>query len=279
MNRQFMRRGLWLRLAKLTGTSDKSVQIIKKIKKEMPEIFEKMKDGKITVKQAKNELYKKKESEKKSTVDIEIKNDDIQLHNCDISDSLIKNNSINVIICDPPYPRGYLNCWTKLAKFASEKLVDGGILVAMSGQSYLPDVYKNMTIEGLNYYWTCAIHQPKVPTILQTKRLNCFWKPLLIYVKGEYKGTFQPTDFYISDYKDTKEGKEFHEWGQNYEIFSKLVTDWSYANDIVCDPFLGGGTTAIACINNKRKFVGIELSKETFNIAKQRISEELKNGN
>ena len=259
--------------AKLTGSSDKSVQFAKKVKKELPEEYEKMKAGKTTFKAVKNALYKKKESEKKSTVDVEITNKDIQLHNKDIADALVENDSLDAIITDPPYPRGYLPCWSKLARFASEKLKDGGVLLAMSGQSYLPEVYANMKEEGLDYYWTLAINMPKVPTILQNKRINCFWKPILVYVKGEYKGTFQPTDVYMSDYKDTAEGKEFHEWGQNYEVFSKLITDWTYAGSVVCDPFLGGGTCGVAAIKNKRKFVGIEILKDVYLTAKQRIAE------
>lgn len=261
--------------AKTAGSSQASVNLAEKLQKELPEEFEKLKAGKLTLKDAKNKLYKKKEAEKKSTVDVEIENKDIQLHNKDISDVLIADNSINLILTDPPYPRGYLPCWSKLARFASEKLKDGGVLLAMSGQSYLPEVYANMKYKGLEYYWTLALNQPKVPTILQTKRLNCFWKPILVYVKGDYKGTFQPTDVYSSDYEDTKEGKAFHEWGQNYEVFSKLITDWSYAGDVVCDPFLGGGTCGVAAIRNKRKFIGVEILKDVYLTAKQRIAEAL----
>ena len=39
------------------------------------------------------------------------------------------------------------------------------------------------------------------------------------------------------------------------------------------DPFLGSGTTAIAAINTKRNFIGFELNKEYFEIAKNRIEE------
>lgn len=262
-------------VSKLLNVGSPSIQFAKKLKKELPDIAEKVKNGKLNLKQAKNALYKKKEAEKKSTVDVEIKEKDIRLHNCDIADSLIDNNSLDVIITDPPYPKGFLSCWTKLARFASEKLKDGGVLLALSGQSYLPEVYANMKIEGLNYYWTGAIYQPDVPTVLQTKRIMTNWKPLLIYTKGEYKGTYQGTDTYISDYKDTEKGKEYHDWGQNEKIFSKIVTDWTYTNDLVCDPFMGSGTTALACIKNKRRFVGIEINEQTYKVAKARIAEVL----
>ena len=42
-------------------------------------------------------------------------------------------------------------------------------------------------------------------------------------------------------------------------------------NEIVFDPFMGSGTTGVACINTNRKFIGIELDEEYFEIAKKRI--------
>jgi len=165
-----------------------------------------------------------------------------------------------------------LDCWKKLAQFAAKKLKDGGILIAASGQSYLPTVYKNMEVVGLNYYWTNCIYTPGVSAELQMKRLRTNWKPLLFYVKGEYKRTFQKTDVYVSEYEDTANGQKYHKWGQSYPVFNQIVLDYTYANDLVCDPFLGGGTTGVSCIENKRKFVGIELDADTFNIAKERLS-------
>lgn len=44
---------------------------------------------------------------------------------------------------------------------------------------------------------------------------------------------------------------------------------------IVADPFMGSGTTGIACIRTGRKFIGIEISPEYFEIAKNRIKIEL----
>lgn len=45
-------------------------------------------------------------------------------------------------------------------------------------------------------------------------------------------------------------------------------------NLIICDPFCGSGTTLIAAKKNKRKFVGFEISKNYFELAKRRLSEE-----
>lgn len=44
--------------------------------------------------------------------------------------------------------------------------------------------------------------------------------------------------------------------------------------DVVLDPFLGSGTTAIAAIRLDRKYIGIEKTEKYFNLAKQRITDE-----
>ena len=54
-------------------------------------------------------------------------------------------------------------------------------------------------------------------------------------------------------------------------VASHLTVD----NQVVLDPFLGGATTAIAALKLNRKFIGIEIEEDSFNIAKSRISELL----
>lgn len=45
---------------------------------------------------------------------------------------------------------------------------------------------------------------------------------------------------------------------------------------VICDPFMGSGTTGVACVQLGRKFIGIELDPKYFDIACRRISDELK---
>ena len=52
------------------------------------------------------------------------------------------------------------------------------------------------------------------------------------------------------------------------------ITSWSNKGDLVMDPFMGSGTTGVMAVRLKRKFIGIEIAKEYFSIAKERIEEE-----
>ena len=55
------------------------------------------------------------------------------------------------------------------------------------------------------------------------------------------------------------------------ELMSYLVILGSRKDDIVLDPFLGSGTTAISCVLNDRKYVGIEMDKDYYTISESRI--------
>lgn len=46
-------------------------------------------------------------------------------------------------------------------------------------------------------------------------------------------------------------------------------------NGLICDPFMGSGTTGIACVRTNRRFIGIELEPKYFEIARDRIEREL----
>lgn len=52
------------------------------------------------------------------------------------------------------------------------------------------------------------------------------------------------------------------------------IISWSNEGDTVFDPFMGSGTTGVACKNLNREFIGIEMDETYFNIAKARIDDE-----
>ena len=58
------------------------------------------------------------------------------------------------------------------------------------------------------------------------------------------------------------------------EIPLRHIKSWTNEGDIVLDPFMGSGTTAIAAMKLKRNFIGIEMNEEYFNISLDRINKE-----
>ena len=65
--------------------------------------------------------------------------------------------------------------------------------------------------------------------------------------------------------------KGFHPTQKSLGLMEELVLIHSDEGDTVLDPFMGSGTTGVACVNTGRRFIGIELDTEYFAIAKQRI--------
>ena len=71
--------------------------------------------------------------------------------------------------------------------------------------------------------------------------------------------------------------KTFHPTQKPVDMFRYLIQASSNESDLVLDPFMGSGTTAVACIKEKRHFIGFELNKQYFDKACQRIDAERKN--
>ena len=55
----------------------------------------------------------------------------------------------------------------------------------------------------------------------------------------------------------------------------KIIRNSSKEGETVLDPFMGSGTTGVACGKLNRKFIGIEIAEDYFNMAKERINEKI----
>ena len=85
-----------------------------------------------------------------------------------------------------------------------------------------------------------------------------------------------PNIFEVS--KDNYGDNSFHSTQKPVELLKQLIEIYSNEGDVVLDAFMGSGSTGVACIQTDRKFIGIELDEEYFNISKNRIEEEIQYG-
>ena len=69
--------------------------------------------------------------------------------------------------------------------------------------------------------------------------------------------------------------KRYHPTQKNLKMIRYLMSIHSNVGDLVLDPFLGGGTTGIASIQEGRGFIGIEIDKNYFQVAEKRIKKEI----
>jgi DNA modification methylase len=71
--------------------------------------------------------------------------------------------------------------------------------------------------------------------------------------------------------------KSFRTWiwaskGEPIKMINKIILSASEKDDIILDPFLGSGTTAVSAKKNNRKYIGIEISPQYCKIAQDRLN-------
>jgi site-specific DNA-methyltransferase (adenine-specific) len=194
----------------------------------------------------------------------------VTLFNDDFRNVAIEDNSVDLIITDPPYPKQYLPLYKDLAEFASKVLKPGGSLFVMIGQSYLPEIFKLMENNELKYNWMLSYYTPggQSPQIWDRK-VNTFWKPIIWFTKGK-------TNYWIGDVIKSKvndNDKRFHFWGQSESGMFDLISKVSYVGQTILDPFMGGGATGVIAKKLKRNFIGIEIEKTSYETAKKRLEQ------
>lgn len=259
-------------LSKIAQVKERTLGKVKIIQEKAPkEIKEKLATGEVSIDAAYKEIKKeeKKEAikeerrilaEEGSKKEIEI---DFRLGDFEEVFADIEDGSIDCIITDPPYPKEFLECWTKLSRFAKRVLKPNGFCVAYSGQMHLPEVIKRMN-EHLDYYWTFAVYHEGQTQIVNGVNLICRWKPVLIFQnkKKKLNNTFQ--DYFISEQRE----KQGHDWQQSKSGVGYLIEMFTKPNDLILEPFAGSGTTIKAAIEKGRRIKAAEIEVDTFNIAK-----------
>jgi len=198
----------------------------------------------------------------------------IQIHNADFypwCNENLEENSIDLILTDPPYPKEFLYLWEQLSEVASRVLKIGGYLAAYSGQLHLNEVMRLLETH-LDYCWTISLYHTQNTQVVHARNVVCTWKPILIYRKGRagkietYTGRAL-VDSILDDYRE----KDFHEWGQGESAVAYLMKALSDVDQLVLEPFAGGGTTLAVAKKLKRKCIGIEIDKNYIDIIKANI--------
>lgn len=108
----------------------------------------------------------------------------------------------------------------------------------------------------------------------EIKTFNCYKKIVKTSPKGQ--NYYEIVDNFITA-KNNDETTELNKATFSTELCSKLLSIYSKEYDLIYDPFMGTGTTAISCIMNNRNFIGSEISKKQVEHSKIRMEKFLKN--
>lgn len=210
----------------------------------------------------------------------------------------IKNESIDLIVTDPPYPTtkrggtGNSGGMCKKKEFSSGKVFKHNDI---KPQEYIPEFYRILK-EGTHcYIMTNHVNLYEILTVAKETGFHfiksLIWNKgnkimgqaymsqfeyILFFRKGKFKkinkcGTADILDVPNKKTKD-EDGKNLHDTEKPVELMKVLVDNSSQEGEIVLDPFLGVGATGLACKELNRKFVGIELDKNYFEIAQKRLN-------
>jgi site-specific DNA-methyltransferase (adenine-specific) len=212
---------------------------------------------------------------------------------------LIEDNSIDLIIIDPPYKirkkTDEFNSLAKAVKKCNEELQRDN-LINEYDKSILEELVRVM--KKINIYIWCNGEQIPAYIDFFVNKYKCkmdilVWNktnamPLfnnkyltdkeycLYFRKGGYCNPSNYEDaktvFQLPiNYKDKK--KWIHPTIKPISIIRTIIRNSSKEGDIVLDCFLGSGTTAVACILENRNYIGIEINKKYYDIAIERINE------
>ena len=229
----------------------------------------------------------------------------IDLHQGDCLELMkdIPDGSVDLVLTDPPYKvtsRGSAgNSGGMLQKNINKK---GQVFTHnnIDCTEYAPEFFRILKdgshcyvmtnhinlIKMLNTFTECGFHFIKCliwnkgNKIMGQYYMSQF-EYILFFRKGKGKkinhcGTSDILS--VSNIKSKDEnGKNLHDTEKPVELMQILVTNSSSQGDVVCDPFMGIGSTGIACVNTNRNFIGMELDEHYFEVAKNRIYDTVKN--
>jgi site-specific DNA-methyltransferase (adenine-specific) len=222
----------------------------------------------------------------------------------------IPDNSIDMVLTDPPY--GTTACswdsiipldlmWEQLKRIIKNK----GAIVLFGSQPFTTKLI-NSNINMFKYEWIWNKTFGKDPFATNRRPMKSHENILLFYYS---QPVFNPQKTKGIPYSDKRKGikinaqhynkdrigifnegtrepisvlkinhtnfNQYHPTQKPVSLIEYLVITYTNKNDLVLDFCIGSGTTAVACKNTHRRFIGIEQSPEYCKIAEERLRQEV----
>lgn len=237
-----------------------------------------------------------------------LENKDYELWNGDCLELMnnIPDKSIDMILCDLPY--GTTKCkwdvvipFDKLWEQYNRIIKDNGAILLFGSEPFSSEL-RLSNKENYKYDWIWDKVKPnghlvaKYRPMQRTENISVFGKgklnyyPIMVdrdkpkkskeYSRTEIMGGISNSTEKIVNkkypqnvliYSNASQKNKLHQTQKPVELLEYLIKTYTKENDLVLDNCMGSGSTGVACKNLNRKFIGIELDENYFNIAKERI--------
>lgn len=184
------------------------------------------------------------------------------------------DGQFDAVITDPPYGNGTNYLGYSDTRENLRKLVRAFMPLALRKAN---SVFVTCGVANMWLYpepdWTLAWVNPA--GVGSSKWGFTCWQPILAYGKDPFlqdgKGRRPDTMF---QHKNEVQ-RNGHPCAKPVNVMRWIVWRTTRKGDTILDPFMGAGTTGVAAVQQGRKFVGIELVPEYYNIAKRSIKQAL----
>lgn len=215
----------------------------------------------------------------------------------------LPDKSVDLILCDLPYGTTQ-NKWDSVIPFDAlwseySRICKGAVVLTAAQPFTSALVVSNM--KNFKYQWVWKKSRPtghlnaKKQPLRNTEDILVFYKSQCTYNpqgtretdvmvsrtnRGNYgecsKTTRQTVTGYPTTILEFASETGVHPTQKPVQLMEYLVRTYTNEGDTVLDNCMGSGTTGVACANTGRKFIGMELDREYFRVARRRISEAYK---
>jgi site-specific DNA-methyltransferase (adenine-specific) len=214
----------------------------------------------------------------------------------DCRDVLPTLGPVDAVVTDPPYGIGYSSSWktsmngelrTSRSSFGEDTFNDGWIILAFQVASPNACLYCFTRWDVLQR-WKESIEGAGWKVKQRLIWNKCHWKmgdldyygsqteDVLFAIKGHPEMQYaNRCNLFVSSSAYLPEGQFDHPTQKPEVVLRKFVADSTTVGATVLDPFMGSGTTGVACVQLGRRFVGVEIDEGYFKIAVKRISDAL----
>lgn len=207
-----------------------------------------------------------------------------KIYNIDAMEGLrgLPDNSIDMVLTDIPYgsvnrasnglrnlDKGDADIFNlDLGKLISEIIrVTRGSIYMFCGYNQVSEIYNKFVENGLTT--RMIVWEKSNPSPMNSKSVWMSGIEIAMYGK-KHGGVFN--GFYMNTVlKYPLQKSKIHPTQKSLSLFKKLIEISSNENDTVLDAFMGSGTTAVACKELNRKYIGFEINNEYVRLANERI--------